>query len=619
MTQARHIRATLSRSDEGYGFELRSGVNVKGRLGWQLHAQARAIPVAAAQPRIDVLEIAGRLPAAETGVGLRSPQEHHLAFGPRWRVLQSRAIGAGEGLARLALPAEFAPEVESWVLHPALMDLATGWAMGLIAGYQPDHLWVPVSYTRIRVLRPLPAQIVSWVRNAADNRAGVSTASFDVTLATPEGEVCVEIEGFNIHRLDGGLTFTAPDARELSYDDAVAKPVSPAEERLLHAFSLGIQPAEGAEAFARAVAQAGSQIIVSSLNLPELIRQTAAAEAAKTEGKAFERPDLDTAYVEPRNDVERTLVGFWQDLLGVAQVGVEDSFFDLGGHSLIAVRLFAMVKKTYRVDFPISVLFEAPTIARCAALIIAQIGDVGGETPAKLAAPARRFTHLVPMHQGEGGAKQPFFLVAGMFGNVLNLRHLAQLLGGDRPFYGLQARGLYGDAAPHASLPEAAADYIAELRQVQPHGPYMLGGFLGWWADRMGDGAATGGCGRGGLAGGSAGHAFADAPRLAPRRQGVDQAGRVACQRPGLSGRMGAQALGMGAAEAPTASGGSGRCAVPQRRDRGGLSGRPAAVSDDHPARRDGAVPPAAGSALGGDGGQLGVSRRRNMCLPTTI
>jgi len=158
--------------------------------------------------------------------------------------------------------------------------------------------------------------------NAADNRVGAPTASFDVTLATPDGEVCVEIAGFNIHRLEGGLTFAAPDPRELSYDDVLAKPVSPAEERLLHAFSQGIQPAEGAEAFGRAVALGGSQIIVSSLSLPDLIRQTADAEAAKAEGKAFERPDLDTAYVEPRNDVERTLVGFWQELLGVAQVGV---------------------------------------------------------------------------------------------------------------------------------------------------------------------------------------------------------------------------------------------------------------------------------------------------------
>ena len=83
------------------------------------------------------------------------------------------------------------------------------------------------------------------------------------------------------------------------------------------------------------------------------------------------------------------------------------------------------------------------------------------------------------MHSGEGGPKTPFFLVAGMFGNVLNLRHLAHLVGTDRPFYGLQARGLYGDEEPHRDLREAAKDYIAEMRQVQPTGPYMLGGFSG--------------------------------------------------------------------------------------------------------------------------------------------
>jgi thioesterase domain-containing protein/NAD(P)-dependent dehydrogenase (short-subunit alcohol dehydrogenase family)/acyl carrier protein len=482
--EARGVRAKLIRSDEGYGFELRSEVAAKGRKGWQLHAQARVVPIAAAARRLDVAAIVARLPAPETGEGLASPQEAHLRFGPRWRVLRSRATGVGEGLATLALPAPFRAEAGEWLLHPALMDLATGWAMGLIKGYRPDHLWVPVSYGLVRVLRPVPGEIVSHVVSAADNRAEGATATFNVTLATPEGEVCVEIEGFSIRRLEGALSFPPPDPREVEFDDgpAAGKPLSPAEERLMHAFSQGIRPDEGAEAFSRAVALGQSQIIVSSLDLPALVRQTAEADAAKAEGRSFERPDLDTAFVAPRSDIERTLVGFWQDLLGVGQVGVEDNFFDLGGHSLIAVRLFAMVKKAYRVDFPISILFEAPTVAACAALIAAEVGDVGesaADAPGKPVTPARRFTHLVPMHQGEGGPRQPFFLVAGMFGNVLNLRHLAQLIGGDRPFYGLQARGLLGDQAPHLTLPEAAADYIAELRQVQPQGPYMLGGFSG--------------------------------------------------------------------------------------------------------------------------------------------
>ncbi len=478
---ARPIRARLTRSDEGYGFDLQSAHVVKGRTGWLQHATARLLPLQAVAPRIDPAAIAARLPAPEVGEGLESPQEAHLAFGPRWRVLGSRTTGSGEGLAALHLPAPFAAEAGEWLIHPALMDLATGWAMDLIAGYQPTHLWVPVSYARLRVYRPLPARIVSHVRLAGPVSATRTTASFDVTLATPEGEVCIEVSGFTMHRLEGGLMLSAPDPRSLVFDDVAAKPMSPAEERLMHAFSQGIRPEEGAAAFARAAGMGLSQIIVSSLDLPALVRQTAASLESKAEGTSFERPDLDSEYVEPRNDVERTLTGFWQDLLGVGKVGVEDSFFDLGGHSLIAVRLFAMVKKAYRVDFPISILFEAPTVAACAALIIDQIGlpDEVAKPDAAPRAPQRRFTHIVPMHRGEGGARTPFFLVAGMFGNVLNLRHLAQLLGGDRPFYGLQARGLYGDAAPHDSFVDAARDYIAEMRQVQPHGPYLLGGFSG--------------------------------------------------------------------------------------------------------------------------------------------
>ncbi|TGD65707.1 SDR family NAD(P)-dependent oxidoreductase [Tabrizicola sp. WMC-M-20] len=486
--EPRPVRARLQRSDEGYGFDLHSGLMAKGRTGWLHHASARLLPLAGVAPRIDVAAIAARLPQPETGNGLRSPQEAHLNFGARWRVLRSRAIGAGEGLAHLALPEAYRHEPdEGWRIHPALTDLATGWAMGLIDGYRPEHLWVPVSYARVRVYRPLPARIISHMRTAAPNTpntAARGTAVFDITLATPEGEVCIEVQGFTIHRLDGGLTLTAPNPRSLEFDEPQPRATSAAEDRLLHAFSQGIRPSEGAEAFARAVALGHSQIIVSSLDLPALIRAADVVDAARGAATSFERPDLDSDYVEPRNDIERTLVGFWQDLLGVAQVGVNDSFFDLGGHSLIAVRLFAMVKKAYRTDFPISVLFEAPTIAACAALIEAQIGpqDTRDATPTAKPVP-RRFTHIVPMHKGEGrgedGTKTPFFLVAGMFGNVLNLRHLAQLLGGDRPFYGLQARGLYGDARPHDDFADAARDYIAEMRQVQPHGPYLLGGFSG--------------------------------------------------------------------------------------------------------------------------------------------
>jgi thioesterase domain-containing protein len=161
---------------------------------------------------------------------------------------------------------------------------------------------------------------------------------------------------------------------------------------------------------------------------------------------------------------------------------VQDSFFDLGGHSLIAVRLFAKIKKTLQVEFPISVLFEAPTIESCAALIRKALGDTDRAAQPTEDRHRTRFTHLVAMHPGSERAttdRIPFFLVAGMFGNVLNLRHLAHLIGTDRRFFGLQARGLYGDHTPHETFEAMAVDYLAELRTVQPKGPYILGGFSG--------------------------------------------------------------------------------------------------------------------------------------------
>jgi len=483
---SRDMRLTLTRNDTGYAARIEGDHAQAGRQGWVTLAEAGLSLLPLKPPTtLDIASIRNRMETwQEAGdTALPAPQEVHLEFGPRWRVLRAMGLGTGEGLAHLRLPEPAQHDLAAgYLLHPALMDIATGWAMGLIAGYDGADLWVPMSYGALRVHAPLGAEVWSHVRNAAQNSARDETARFDITLCDATGQVLIEITDFAIRKQAGGLTLTAPRASDVRFEGQTeSAPTSPAEERLRHNLREGIRPADGAEAFRRALAQPAPQILISSLDLPALIAQAeAGAEGPDTAGQRFERPDLDSDFTAPEGEIETRLAGFWSDLLGLEQVGAEDSFFDLGGHSLIAVRLFGMIRKAYRVDLPISILFEAPTIRACAALIEAQIGpqEAGQDAPAPQE-PQRRFTHLVPMHRGEGGPKTPFFLVAGMFGNVLNLRHLAHLLGEDRPFYGLQARGLYGGAAPHDDLTEAATDMIGELRQIQPHGPYLLGGFSG--------------------------------------------------------------------------------------------------------------------------------------------
>ena len=89
-------------------------------------------------------------------------------------------MGKGERIAELSLNAEGRAD-EGRLLHPALLDIATGWAMELINGYRSTKLWVPVSYTSVQVFHPLPDRIVSWVRSSGQNSNDHETASIDIT------------------------------------------------------------------------------------------------------------------------------------------------------------------------------------------------------------------------------------------------------------------------------------------------------------------------------------------------------------------------------------------------------------------------------------------------------
>jgi len=493
----RDVRVMLVPNERGYRFEVRTRCQLEGRTAWELNAQASIdYGHLTEAPSIDLAEIDARCQRSRSDVnpeGHKSGQEHHVAFGPRWRVLRQVFYGQSEALAELELPDAFASDQPAYGLHPALLDYSTGYAMELIDGYtEGEALWVPVSYGRFAVYDTLPKRVFSWVRNHSENRDETEFATFDITVTDETGRVLLEIEEFTIHKLaesiDFGIT-SGPTRADVEFEAALGtgneRDLSPAELRLRRNYERGIRPEEGSEALARVIGgEPHPQVIVSSLDLQQMMRQVeVATEQSNESGTRFERPELDSEYVEARDEVERTLVGYWEELLGVSNLGVCDSFFDLGGHSLIAVRLFAMIKKAYAVEFPISVLFEAPTIEGCADLIKEAIGSEaaaeGGESAPASETRRTRFKYLVAMHPGEGGPRTPFFLVAGMFGNVLNLRHLANLVGGDRPFYGIQAQGLYGDEPPHETFEEMAEAYIAEMRTVQPHGPYLIGGFSG--------------------------------------------------------------------------------------------------------------------------------------------
>jgi aspartate racemase len=148
--------------------------------------------------------------------------------------------------------------------------------------------------------------------------------------------------------------------------------------------------------------------------------------------------------------------------LGVPNIRRTDNFFELGGHSLLAAKMFARMQKMLGKALPLATLFQAPTVAKLAALLRDK-----GWSPS--------WSSLVPIRPG--GTKTPFYFVHPIGGNVLNLAGIAAHFDQDQPIFGLQAKGLDGKEAPNTSVEQMATDYIEHIRSVQPDGPYHIGGF----------------------------------------------------------------------------------------------------------------------------------------------
>jgi len=146
----------------------------------------------------------------------------------------------------------------------------------------------------------------------------------------------------------------------------------------------------------------------------------------------------------------------------IDHIGVHEDFFDLGAHSLMAVRAVSQIREAFGVELPLATLMEAPTIASLAKIL----GD-------KQWVPS--WSLLVPMRQQ--GTRPPLFLFHAHGGNVLEYHALVQHMEKDQPVYAFQARGLNGELVENTSVEEMARAFVEELRQFQPEGPYFLGGF----------------------------------------------------------------------------------------------------------------------------------------------
>ncbi|MEH2407393.1 amino acid adenylation domain-containing protein [Nostoc sp.] len=188
---------------------------------------------------------------------------------------------------------------------------------------------------------------------------------------------------------------------------------------------------------------------------------------------------IEKTFATAEDPLQLKLTEIWENVLGIHSIGITDNFFDLSGHSLLAVHLFSQIEKTFELNLPLAILLQYSTIEQLTNFIRQQgfLSESHNKIQTSTSTNSGKsipWPSLVPMQPN--GSKPPLFCIHAIGLSVLYYRDLSLNLGENQPFYALQARGLNGKEAPFTKLAEMADHYIKEIQTIQPEGPYFLGG-----------------------------------------------------------------------------------------------------------------------------------------------
>lgn len=167
---------------------------------------------------------------------------------------------------------------------------------------------------------------------------------------------------------------------------------------------------------------------------------------------------------------EEIIALMWCEVLKVDRVDVYDNFFELGGHSLLAVKLFAQIRQHLGIELPLHVLFETSTLRDFAAHVQQHLTRKVDDLQQQ-----HGYTYLVALKAEQSGTPVFCFSAMGDFdGDLLRIVRLAHIIGPGYSFYGFRAPGVNGTVPSCDNIQSMVADYISEMRAIQPKGPYYL-------------------------------------------------------------------------------------------------------------------------------------------------
>ena len=466
------VKVTVSSDDSGGSITIWSD---RGEgLQWSLHSQAVISGVTLDDDR-PAVQPDGVLGDGAREIDAMSARRAGLQLGAHWDSVASASALDGEAVAELSLPEGLRNDVDAWTAHPGLVDVAIGVAIDLreTAG---ETLMAPVAIESVVSHRPLPASVsVHAVRRPSDGGDLVVDITVKASTDLATAEPALVVRGLTLRDLGSGSALSTPAQKTTRAGRNTAGGIF-----VELAEGAGIGAEDAGTILDRLAASDADRLVVSSVDLAAL----APAEVA-SDGDEATQTDLGEV-----SGLENVLAAMWSDLLGV-DVGQDDDFFDLGGHSLIAIRLIARIQRELGVKLDLAVLFDAPTVALLSPLIRAQRPDIDDELggsptstgvsadqPPPVADDADRPEPRTFVPLSTSGSGTPLTVVHGAGGSVFFLSQLARRMRSVRPLNGMQAAGILASDQPDPSIEAMAERYVRDLT-AQTDGPHLLGGFSG--------------------------------------------------------------------------------------------------------------------------------------------
>lgn len=375
--EKRNVYTILIKNGDSYKFQIVSKDSLEeiDKAKWQEHIRGKISPSVQSNSMYFELETMKEKCGAKTVYSIDGQQklsEEFISFGARWRLLKRFSLGNNEGLVEVELNQTFINDLQSYKVHPALLDVATG-AVRLAA----KGNYLPFSYEKLEIYDVLPKKIYGHIRFKDDYESAREIITSDIDILGENGALLIKIKNFSMKLISEtaaenikGRSSSSSQNAEVTSVIKLIEEIYSTRKGILHE---GINVSEGLQALSIILNGCFKpQIIVSTKDIKIALNQANyldqpnvidALDEAAVSKERHPRPEVESEYVPPKSETEKKLAQLWQDVLCIDKVGIQDEFFALGGDSLLLIQFHTRLKEAFTTDIAVVDLYKYNTIA----------------------------------------------------------------------------------------------------------------------------------------------------------------------------------------------------------------------------------------------------------------